>query len=148
VLRFDFINLEPDGHKGETLVRKGSGPAFIIVNFQSQHVFEPAFLETTVLQPLPASLPVGSRLAGPSRVALALPDNVDVVPLSLEGLLEVFGKLEMHVALNALPPGKRDAVAQAPLLVLSLNFDPPSPTHGKLSRAARLLRHQRAAFAR
>ena len=89
-LRFDFINFEPDGHF-RSLRRKQAGPAFVIVNFPSQHLFEPAYFEGAADEtpdPVP-QLPIPTRLSGPSRVALTVPDAVDELPISLEGLLEL-----------------------------------------------------------
>src|SRR4051812_38483395 len=49
VLRFDFVNFAPHPDR-RVLRRKQSGPAYIVVNFPSQHLFEEAFVETSARQ--------------------------------------------------------------------------------------------------
>ena len=142
-LRFDFVNLVPDKHHRSIQRKTASEPSFVIVGFPSQHVFEATFVETE--KPNPAFLPsdteapVGTRLSGGSRVAFAVPDNFSSVDFTLEGLLDLVGRLETHVARNATLPAERKVVPAAPLT--SFVFGGPS------SLTSKLLRRQRNAHA-
>jgi hypothetical protein len=110
-LRFDFVNLSlttgADG--GQEIVPNGGGSAFIIVNFQPQHIFEHALQE--VPPPVSPPKPVDARIAGGSRVVLIVPPEKTPIAFTGEALLAALGSLQMNTAPNALPP-------PAPLVVL------------------------------
>jgi hypothetical protein len=150
LLRFDFINFVPDGHR-LVMARKRSGPGFIIVNFQSQHLFEEAFPEDSAKDDAgnhngttPSPPPVGSRLSGPSRLAFAIPDKIHEIPRSLSGLLDLIGKLDLNVTLNATPPGEREVTV---VVKVPPPLPVPPPGHRPPWRMTRALRAQRAALA-
>lgn len=123
-LRFEFYNLERAGNE---LKRKNqTRAAFIVVHlayggdFSPQNIAEEAFLETEpdvnndaeldpdsnpgvaseALKP-PGTL--GASLAGPSRIAFRVPDDLDTIPYTMDALLNWDG-LPLSVARHALPP--------------------------------------------
>ncbi len=130
VLTFEFVNLPlqktGEGEERQAVLLPGK-ESFIIVKFQAQNIAEQAFFEATQDmnyksagqkasppddpdqatsgsdEPL-ANLPVGSRLAQPSRLVFKVPDGEKPIPYNLESLLDVIAKYELSVAATALPP--------------------------------------------
>ncbi len=88
-------------------------PAFLIVNFQPQHIQETAFGEQADPKPngpaAPASnapggrTPVDARIAQGSRVVFVVPSNVTAIPYELGPLLAALASYGLNVAANALP---------------------------------------------
>ena len=81
-----------------------------------QHIIEKAYYETpgqgyTETDPNAPSTPeqlepppVPSRLAGPSRLVFAVPDNQSAIPYTLEAVLEACSSFPLKVPRTALPP--------------------------------------------
>jgi hypothetical protein len=88
-LTFEFINLQLDAGAGHAprLVRiQSAAPAFVIVHFPPQHVAEQTFSETTSgVNTVPP--PVGSVLAGPSRLVFEVAGSVTAIPFTTDALL-------------------------------------------------------------
>lgn len=90
-LTFEGRNLvfEGDGQGGNKLVRKTAGqPAYLIVHFPPQHIAEETFPLTgpdTITGA--TSAPAKARMAGPSRLVFALPQDYAGIPYTLTGLL-------------------------------------------------------------
>lgn len=83
-LTFEFVNLQPDANGG--LVRTDpSKPALVIVHFPSQHLAEEAL---TGEQAATRTSPVQTVMAGASRLAWRLPDDLARLPLTLTALLD------------------------------------------------------------
>ncbi len=92
VLRFQFVNfvLKTESGQPARLMRiKPDKPAYIIVHFPPQHIAEQAFLEQApevsglegaMEDDSPVPPPVESRLAGASRLAFRVPDDVSEIP--------------------------------------------------------------------
>ena len=130
-LHFKFynLNLALNGPLGPRLERVRPGEtAYIVVEFPAQNIAEEAFLETAPyinkddkLDPYGSDpkendslLPPGdvdARLAGPSRLAFKVPDDVQYIPYTLENLLS-WADYEQNVVPVALPP-------QPPIIILS-----------------------------
>src|SRR5262249_17435336 len=100
-LRFDFFNCVLN-QAGTAIVAKGSGDRFMAVTRGPQHIFEEAVPEEPPnFVPLP---PIDARIAGPSRLAFRIPDEVMQIPLKPEELLRACASYELSVSANALPP--------------------------------------------
>ena len=83
VLRFGLVNLRLAVEGGARLERvdPGSG-AWLVVTFQPQHIAEQAFFwsdDPSTREPVGAP-PVGGALAGESRLAFRVPDDVTSIP--------------------------------------------------------------------
>jgi len=97
VITFQGYNLRLDTVDGSPyLVRDQPGqPAYLVAVMQPQSIVEEAlpvitrdFLFFEVIeQPEPQPPPLRGRMAGPTRIAFQLPDGVDLLPYSYEGLL-------------------------------------------------------------
>jgi hypothetical protein len=89
VLGFRFFNLAPAGGKaGAPLVRVDAGqPAYVVVDLAPQHVFEQAVVEADP-GPTAVPVPVGHRMAQPSRLAFLVPESVTQIPFTLDALLD------------------------------------------------------------
>ncbi|MGH7971064.1 MAG: hypothetical protein ACREIC_20270, partial [Limisphaerales bacterium] len=87
-LRFEFYNMTISaGGPSPSLVRvQPNQPAYMVIQFWPQHVAEEAFEEGNTPAPLgpEARTPVTSRVAGPSRLAFIIPDNVTEIPYTVE----------------------------------------------------------------
>jgi hypothetical protein len=130
VLTFDFVNLPLQKAAGEESMSAHLIPgksSFIIVRFQPQNIAEQAFFESTpgmtyksaaqkatppddpdqansgADEPL-GDLPVGSRLAKPSRLVFKVPEGEGPIPYNLVALLSKIAEYELSVAPTALPP--------------------------------------------
>jgi len=105
-LGFEFYNWSLSAGSGPpSLVRvQPNQPAYMVVTFWPQHVAEEAFSEGDTPQPLPkqAEPPVPSRVAGPSRLAFIVPDNIAEIPYTVESLLD-WSKYEQSVTPLATP---------------------------------------------
>lgn len=110
-LDFEFFNLSllgpgqagPGDISTARLVRANAAKAaYIIVSFQPQAIGEQVFPEPGGKLP---SLPVQSRLGGPSRLAFRVPDSTTSVPFNDLSLLG-WEKFDPRVVPAALPPGK------------------------------------------
>ncbi len=137
-LDFEFVNLRLEASAPRRLVRSDAAkPAYVIVHFPPQSVYEQAFYEVSGSsdgvdsdgKPVPSESggserlptpPVHSRLSGPSRLSFRLPRIVNELPYTLEGLLEACLTMPLAVGRNARPP------------------DPPVRS-GQLTRALALL---------
>jgi hypothetical protein len=107
-LVFDNLQLAPDAPP--RLVRKSATPApTITVEFPPQSFAEQAFLEGApevadaeheAVPPLPSAK---ARMAGPSRVAIAMPADVESLDFTLAAVLEALRTWPMRLALTALP---------------------------------------------
>lgn len=115
VLRFELYNLAPaaDGLRRED----PAAPAFVVAHFPSQHLLEEAFLELGPERlggPLRARLAKGAGVApvvlagsfgaAPSRVAFVVPDEVEVVPATLDELLAFLATCPLNVVGTASGP--------------------------------------------
>lgn len=88
-LAFEFTNLmiSSSTRTGPALVRKNpSRAAYISIFFPPQSIAEQVFKENEDSDPvLP---PVGSIMAGSSRLVFRVPDDIKSIPYTLEGLLD------------------------------------------------------------
>ncbi|MEM7276734.1 MAG: hypothetical protein AAF385_01305 [Pseudomonadota bacterium] len=88
-LRFDLINLRIE-HRSDSpgyLVRESAGKdAQLLVSFPGQHVQEQTF-EAAAADAQSAELPVKALAANTSQLAFRLPEGVDSIELSVDGLL-------------------------------------------------------------
>jgi hypothetical protein len=134
VLAFDLVNLhvKPAAeHEAATLVKKGSGPAYLIVWFPPQHILEEAYFVRVPKYPvgIPSNPdqkipyqdsdqnnnndddlyppPINARIAGWSRLVFYVPDDRLPIDWTLEGLLKAMRELELSVPANAQPPKQR-----------------------------------------
>jgi hypothetical protein len=119
-LEFECINLTLDTTQiPPVLVRIQAGqPALIIVRFPPQHIGESFFIEPDSGVPAVGLPPIQSSLAGSTRLAFLMRDDVLSVPLTVEGLLS-WTQFTPSLAANALtvppsvnPPGVADPGAQ------------------------------------
>ncbi|MDO8586001.1 MAG: hypothetical protein Q7T82_03080 [Armatimonadota bacterium] len=106
-LKFEFINLTLKTSGGPAkLVRTEAGkPACIVVQFPPQHIGEQAIHEDAAGNPRPPDPPVGSRLAGPSRLVFAVPSKTQEIPYTLDALLN-WTAYDPSLAPVALPPAQ------------------------------------------
>ena len=112
VLTVQAVNLHMEGDPAQLVRTDAAEPALLIYHFPPQHVAEQAFLQNDD-GTLPAGpLPVQGWLAGASKLAFRLPAGVDVLPLTLEALLD-WRALEPSLPPNALPPGATSGPAPA-----------------------------------
>ena len=120
-LKFEFFNLKLGLLNGKwTLQRKSlSASSYLVVEFPPQALLEQAYYdEPGVIGQVLARFanqktpPIQARLAGPTSLALAIPNSVaDAgIPYTLDGLLDWF------LFSNSVAPGARDYVARVPLL--------------------------------
>ncbi len=105
-LRFGFVNLARH-NPGDPLTRSDpDSPAYIVVSHEPQHILELTFAEdedpATPYAPLKG--PIAGRLAGRSRVAYEVPDDVVSIDLTVEDLLAAARDYPLVVAQNATPP--------------------------------------------
>jgi hypothetical protein len=105
VLRFEFVNLRLELEGGARIERADpTAESYLLVVLPPQHINEQAFLKVDPPgedEPLKAP-PVRSVIAGPSRLAFRLPDDMPALPFTLDSLLK-WSALEPSVAANALP---------------------------------------------
>lgn len=97
-LTFELVNLQAEGSPARLARVDAGAPALVIVHFPPQHLAEAVFQEGQEAGP-----PVGSMLAGPSRLAFQLPDDENGWPLTLSTLLD-WRRWRPVLAPNALPP--------------------------------------------
>ncbi len=107
-LRFEFVNLALSiNSKGSNLVRIAkSKPAYVRVVFPPQHITEQIFQEGIFKKKSEASKakpPIGSHIAGESRLVFSLPKGVDSIPYKLHTLLS-WEKWKPSLSPLALPP--------------------------------------------
>jgi len=116
VITFQGYNLQLEVVDGVPCLTRlaGDQPAYLVALMQPQSIVEEA-LRTQALgflgielyvTPPPKPPPVPARMAGASRVAFALPDGVDILPYTYEGLLG-WGWLPL-----SLPPASLVATTQ------------------------------------
>ncbi len=137
VLAFDLVNLEvkPGAEPGPaTLVKKGSGPAYLVVWFPPQHILEEAYFVRVPKYPvdIPSNPgqkipyvdadkgnssddalsppPIEARISGWSRLVFYVPDDRLPIEWTLDGLLKAMRELELSVPANALPPKKKSHI--------------------------------------
>ncbi|MGC1852095.1 MAG: hypothetical protein WA687_06620, partial [Solirubrobacterales bacterium] len=115
VLGFDFYNLVPVA--GELRRVDTGAPARVVLRFPYQHLLEEAFEEVSddggmplwnkfvrgylAGEPIDVAAALGSA---PSRVAFAVPDEIEAVPASLEELLAFLAKCPLNVVWTAEGP--------------------------------------------
>ena len=148
LLRLDFVDVDfTPPAAGSPAIIQGRPGARLIVHFQPQHVAEEAFWETAILKPtgqgqepgqppspppdpvVPIASPpppgqVGSRIAGPTRLAFTIPASENFL-LTLEGILGALKRLPLAVTRVASyqPPGCIAGVSRA--LGLAIALPPP-----------------------
>lgn len=130
---FKNMRLSTDGGKS-SLVRDGSGAAYLIVHFPPQNIAEEALWEAedSYTDPKPKESdpgsgssdnpalfppPVGSRFSGPTRLVFGVPSTVTSIPYSLQSILDAIRDFPMNVAPHGAEPGpegpKRKIIALA-----------------------------------
>ncbi|MEE8603025.1 hypothetical protein [Euzebya tangerina] len=130
-LNLQLFGLNFDGQQ----LTRGSGRAFIVVEFPPQHVLEEAFLESDpALEPITpetrggqqVGLGVRARLSGTSRLAFRIPDDIDAIPLTPEGLFNwaawtasLVGAAQAPGAAPSQPSGTQTAIELPWWLLLS-----------------------------
>ena len=112
------MQLEVVGENEErrgALVGGGDAAGALVVRLQPQAIEEDAFFETdphyepippqnsTPYDPADSDLPVGSRLAAPSRLAFTVPAGWPPIPFTVAGLLDAIAHLPLRVHPSALP---------------------------------------------
>ena len=138
-LRFEFFNLQLQG--ANVVRQQANQPAYIVVQFvhgtdvAPQAIVEQAFLKADEFQsdseldpndepaPSEALAPpgsVGATLAGASRLAFRVPDDIDTIPFTLNDLL-AWVNYEQSVASHALP---RPRIIVAPEIIGILSGEP------------------------
>jgi hypothetical protein len=134
LFRLHFVNVD-DTVSGQA---GGGADSRLIVHFQPQHVAEQAFFEGPPPEtPLPPGQ-VGSRMAGPSRLAFRIPPG-DHVDLTLPGVLAALKRLPLIV--TAVARYERPAAFGclgglfAPLKLLSLALPPKIVAPGRFETA-------------
>lgn len=133
VLNFTFFNLKVGKNSAGNLKltrRISDQPAYIIVGFPPQHVLEQAFFERATETPIPDEpphpdlppdpdrkrtgeipvIPVGSRIAEPSRVVFRAPNNFTSLPYTLNDVLDACRDWQMSVSPSATPPDPRTLI--------------------------------------
>jgi hypothetical protein len=104
----------------------GRRRAVVVVHFESQHLGEQAFPTDEKKAEgfnLPASGAALARAAGPSRLAVLVPDDVDAFECTAAKLLQALSDWEPSVVQTALPP---------PSLSIQLQGAPPPPPDPKI----------------
>jgi hypothetical protein len=108
VLRVDTVNLKldtADARNPKLVPEKTSHPAYLIVEFQPQSIFEKAYLETENDGPgsdaLEAPGTVAARISGGSRLVFRLPKNLAQIPFTMNALLD-WSQLELVLSPTAL----------------------------------------------
>lgn len=87
VLEVEPANLQVSDD-GERLERIDPGaPAVLVIHFPAQHVAERAYFDFETSQEPAGQPPIGALAAGGSRLAFTLPDGVDSLPFTVDGLL-------------------------------------------------------------
>lgn len=134
-LRFDFYNLQlkTDLPLGPRLERKDhTNDAVIVITFPPQNIAERAFFEAQspgdgCPDPVTGdetdclSLAVDSRMAGPSRLAFRVPDDITHIPYTLDGPagLLAWERLEPRLVPAALPRPAIECVKIPPIIIAS-----------------------------
>jgi hypothetical protein len=145
VLRLDFAGVDLTGG-----MVGGAANAMLVVHFQPQHVAEEAFWEqgtttetkeeadarnsTTPPSPPPPTTSenpgvvgtIGSRIAGPSRLAFRIPPGTSF-PLTLESVLDALTTLPLNVTAVARYE-RNPGCAGVPIALLPLLGQPKPPT--------------------
>jgi len=134
-LDFEFINLTlQTGDKGSPeLVPVPNETSYIVVHFPPQNIGEQAFFEVNNNIDLPTndpdanntsemigSLPVQSRMSGPSRLVFEVPKDAKIL-YTIQGLLD-WKNYRQRVAPTALPPGE---VGDRPAIQDPRSINPP-----------------------
>ncbi|NYT63793.1 hypothetical protein H0A66_15855 [Alcaligenaceae bacterium] len=155
-LRFELRNLSVAPGTPPRLRKDGKGQAVLVVHFPPQSFAEQAFFETRPGAPgteKPEAPPVRARIAGESRLAFNVPDDV-AAPYTLEGLLALMQSLAPAVSGLATPqgqaqlppgggivariPGKIKLLERALLASVALRNMPAAPVAGGAVAARRL----------
>ena len=111
LLDFKFVNFEyvRDPKKTITSLQAiQNQPAYIIVSFPPQSIMEQAYLEqdpnVQVLSD-PQTLPIKSRISGPSQLVFQLPEAAQPIPIpiTIEYFLNILSTFPLKVAPAALP---------------------------------------------
>lgn len=164
-LEITWLNLEL---KEGQLVRSGRrGDAFIVVEFEPQHIADQAYFEsagkaypvsypdpkavpkadpvdksdkTSEPLPLPGKL-VGSRLAGSTRLAFRVPTAVNAIPCTLDALLAACSEFPLSVVESAGPPPPSGAKGGKlrPLKPPAVGVVKPEPQHTAIEAPWRLV---------
>jgi hypothetical protein len=137
-VEIELVNLAPDVNEHTRLVRADpAAEALLVAHFAPQSLAEAASFEVpgTAAQfvdpsqpgagqrnepgpPTPPDLPIPRRLARPSRLSFRVPDDIDSLPYTLDGLLD-WSRLVPHVNARAVSPAaarerRPDTVIEAP----------------------------------
>ena len=127
VLDFTFFNFKVSKNSSGNLqlTRRIAGqPAYIIVGFPPQHLLEQAFFETVTETPIvnhpgkPSDddknsspetpfIPVGARMAEPSRLVFRAPSNFTTLPYTLNDVLDACRDWDLNLSASATPPDPR-----------------------------------------
>jgi len=130
VLHFDAENLRLDAkdpRNAKLVVEKAGKPAYLVVGFQPQSIFEKAYFETAQTAANPNNPPppvpdpastqepdsagsVPARMAGPSRLVFKVPVNAQI-PLNIAALLDW---LDFECVVSATAVGNPPATITAP----------------------------------
>ena len=152
-LRFEFHNMTLSGSgASRNVAPDGSGTAYLVAEFQPQHITEQALFEASKPSTDGLSLqsevdasgitennsikndagnsgsdplivpPVAALMSGPSRLVFVVPAG-RTIRLTLESLLEACGELNMSLAGNALPPEPRMFVYDSSISEMLANAD-------------------------
>lgn len=145
VVTLDFFNLEiksAGGGSSARLERIAAGTGFIIAHFPPQNVAEQAFFEqqpgAPAVPPQPSSdplraPPVGSRLAGPSKVVFRIEDALLPLDFTLEALLDALARSEPVVQSTIRRP------TDAPPVGFEASFGGPRPQFTAIEAPYRLI---------
>src|SRR6185437_4377719 len=94
--QFELVNLAlgSSATGAPQLTRAAAGPAFIVVRLPPQTIAEQV-VPPGASEP---ALPFGAGLAGPSRLAFLVPDDMPAVPFRLDAFLALMGKANLVIA--------------------------------------------------
>jgi hypothetical protein len=161
-LRLTWLNLEL---KDGALIREPDAKdAYIVVEFEPQHIAEQAYFEVANKDGYPVETPPGkppnkdaatsaseklpipwkcaqSRVAGPSRLAFRVPDGVDSLPCTLDALLAACSEFPLSVVATAPPPPppmRKGHKRMRPILVLG-GVREPAPKETAIEAPWRLV---------
>ncbi|HEX2042778.1 MAG TPA: hypothetical protein VHF24_09085 [Acidimicrobiales bacterium] len=139
---FEFQNMTLD--KAAATLTAAAGGGTIILHLPPQHIAEQAFLEGEDFlmkhDVTKTELPTNTRLAGPTRLAFAVPANQKVT-CTIAGVLEACRSLPLNVTATALPPPP--APAPAPIVAPARSVAGVAAHTSPIERAQARARRQR-----
>lgn len=148
VARIEFVRMvrqvrkTPLGHMRATVEPDASDESSIVLHLQGQNIGERAFFETVDKLPVdrpagaardpdtdragetpsPASIPVATRLAGPSRLVFRVPKGAPPIGFSIAEILDACRGLALRLAPTALPPRSAGIQAFQPAWVITFHL--------------------------